>query len=475
MNTPIVTTPATYGPSTPTKESRRVKERDPSITTDALEPLDISPSNDRKQKHISPAMQRFATRPLRRSSSRIERWVQHQQVLQTVPGSPPGTPDSSEPPAPSSNCHPYLAYPHLNPPSLSRRHNTSVETAILITEQDDERDAQVLRFAENTPSTPRKANNAGNVFATPPSRRKFDLTFTHTRKASGADSVASSSLASIFHHRTTSNNDTLTPSKRQSHLSASLLTQRPSRVTASELDSFATPQSTCKTKTKTRPTVLGHFMHPVVEGQTTPDDGSPPRPSTSSTSTFTRSSASVSTTATSYAQSSSDALGTSPSKFTFGSLRSHSPASLFRGSPSLWSLPADATHMNDPPNSTKVIAKDSGYEKGAMRVAQSLRVQSGSSLGLGPVSQLLGSPRRRKKRKLIISGVPVGDKRRTDALLRWCQTFGEVNQITRAPNGDLHIDFKSAEVADTVCRLHARVYIGGVGSVGLSWFTGKRP
>lgn len=77
--------------------------------------------------------------------------------------------------------------------------------------------------------------------------------------------------------------------------------------------------------------------------------------------------------------------------------------------------------MNDPPNSTKVIAKDSGYEKGAMRVAQSLRVQSGSSLGLGPVSQLLGSPRRRKKRKLIISGVPVGDKRRTDALLRWCQ------------------------------------------------------
>jgi len=30
------------------------------------------------------------------------------------------------------------------------------------------------------------------------------------------------------------------------------------------------------------------------------------------------------------------------------------------------------------------------------------------------------------------------------------QSFGEVNQITRMPNGDLHIDFRKAEVADTV-------------------------
>ena len=30
------------------------------------------------------------------------------------------------------------------------------------------------------------------------------------------------------------------------------------------------------------------------------------------------------------------------------------------------------------------------------------------------------------------------------------QSFGEVNQITRMANGDLHIDFRKAEVADTV-------------------------
>jgi hypothetical protein len=30
------------------------------------------------------------------------------------------------------------------------------------------------------------------------------------------------------------------------------------------------------------------------------------------------------------------------------------------------------------------------------------------------------------------------------------QSFGEVRQITRMPNGDLHIDFRNSEVADTV-------------------------
>lgn len=65
------------------------------------------------------------------------------------------------------------------------------------------------------------------------------------------------------------------------------------------------------------------------------------------------------------------------------------------------------------------------------------------------------------------------------------------------PNGDLHVHFKKAEVADTVCfqyspilaihilteliinwaqvcRLRAKVYIAGVGSVYLSWYTGKK-
>jgi len=42
------------------------------------------------------------------------------------------------------------------------------------------------------------------------------------------------------------------------------------------------------------------------------------------------------------------------------------------------------------------------------------------------------------------------------------------------PNGDLVISFQSAEVADTVCRVSASVFIMGVGSVQMSWTTEKK-
>ena len=32
------------------------------------------------------------------------------------------------------------------------------------------------------------------------------------------------------------------------------------------------------------------------------------------------------------------------------------------------------------------------------------------------------------------------------------QSFGEVNAISREPNGHLYVDFRKAEVAETVCR-----------------------
>ena len=73
------------------------------------------------------------------------------------------------------------------------------------------------------------------------------------------------------------------------------------------------------------------------------------------------------------------------------------------------------------------------------------------------------------------------------------KSFGEIRQISRAPNGDLHVDFRRADVADTVCiyffallldlpltpsvkvcRVRAKVFIAGVGSVQLSWYTGEK-
>ena len=95
---------------------------------------------------------------------------------------------------------------------------------------------------------------------------------------------------------------------------------------------------------------------------------------------------------------------------------------------------------------------------------------------LGSVTNLLTSPKARKKRKLNISGIPPDDERRFEGYRKWCevsalmpqycrvripnttgQSFGELNSITRVPNGDLHVDFRKAEVADTVRPLKLRL------------------
>ncbi|KAK0198922.1 hypothetical protein F5146DRAFT_1131867 [Armillaria mellea] len=55
------------------------------------------------------------------------------------------------------------------------------------------------------------------------------------------------------------------------------------------------------------------------------------------------------------------------------------------------------------------------------------------------------STRNSKKKKLIVSGIGPDDTRRFEGVKRWCESFGEVSQIMRMPNGDLHVYFRSAE------------------------------
>lgn len=95
------------------------------------------------------------------------------------------------------------------------------------------------------------------------------------------------------------------------------------------------------------------------------------------------------------------------------------------------------------------------------------RMASLSSLALSPVV----SRGRKRKKKLVVGGIALNDARRFEGVKRWCESFGEVRQIKRMPNGDLVVSFQSAEVADTVCRVRAKVFIQGVGSVQLSWIT----
>ncbi|KAF5364800.1 hypothetical protein D9758_009294 [Tetrapyrgos nigripes] len=75
-----------------------------------------------------------------------------------------------------------------------------------------------------------------------------------------------------------------------------------------------------------------------------------------------------------------------------------------------------------------------------------------------------------KKRKLVVSGIGKEDETALGAVKTWCESFGQVKHIARRPNGDLHVDFKRASVAETVCRVKAGVYIRGAGSVELSWY-----
>ncbi|KAL5519270.1 hypothetical protein ACEPAH_953 [Sanghuangporus vaninii] len=92
----------------------------------------------------------------------------------------------------------------------------------------------------------------------------------------------------------------------------------------------------------------------------------------------------------------------------------------------------------------------------------------------GRASSVFSGSASAKKKRLVVSGIAPDDAAALQGLRRWCERFGELRQITRMPNGDLHIDFKRADVADTVCRISARVHIADVGSVNVSWTSGRR-
>ena len=61
--------------------------------------------------------------------------------------------------------------------------------------------------------------------------------------------------------------------------------------------------------------------------------------------------------------------------------------------------------------------------------------------------------------------------------LPWYLPFGlfagEFRSISRKGNGEIHVDWRKSSVAETICRIWAGVFINGVGSVNLSWYTGK--
>ncbi|KAI0756859.1 hypothetical protein C8Q80DRAFT_1264869 [Daedaleopsis nitida] len=415
-----------------------------------------------------------------RSTSRTYRWIEEQQHHLTTSIDKLDLHDASAelPPLPALSLSQASTTSLVKgPPEAVARVESYVFVEGTVSQPTERaprgRDAHVTQRPE-TPRTPppassRKSRNSQSIFHAPSPLRNLHLTFASRRPSapvsSGRRAHSPASSTSTFRRHT----EKAASHSRGSSLSTVNAIQRNTHTECSE--QTATPPS--KTATwkfggrlsaagPTSPSPSSPPPAPPPEDEIDPSSGSPPpRPSTSSSVTHSGSS-------TVYTRTSSDAHR----KMHFGSIRSHSSTTIFGSSPSLWSLPTDASHINDPPESTKVIARNhvlSSSESAAMTW------KPATPTNFGSVTTLLTSPKARKKRKLIISGIPPDDERRFEAVRKWCESFGELSSINRAPNGDLHIDFRKVEVADTVCRLNARVYISGVGSVCLSWFTGKRP
>lgn len=76
---------------------------------------------------------------------------------------------------------------------------------------------------------------------------------------------------------------------------------------------------------------------------------------------------------------------------------------------------------------------------------------STSRLSLSSLSSLSSPRAEKRKKKLVVSGIGVNDTQKLEAMTKWCESFGEVTQILRLPNGDLHVHFRKADVAETVC------------------------
>ncbi|KAI0785493.1 hypothetical protein BC629DRAFT_522316 [Irpex lacteus] len=442
-------------------------------------------------------------RPLRRSSSRIQRWVQDQQKRQSTGSADDCSEDShdTEMPLPSTSktdSHAYLAYPHLNVQRVSPVDDKDIEDSYVFVEEGKSlppataadtvtqrvRQQEVVDLS-SPPPTPRKSRLLPSGFTPPSPLRTLARGITQARTFSGSSTNPTRETSPSPSPPRTSSSIFKRQSRislqagRTSSLAGALFAQRQARETTSDATTVASSTSNWGVPVKP-PSVMGHFS--TASEASRAEFTRLPRPSTSST--VTRSSE------TTHTRLSTDTDNSGvPSRYGRPAAKSTTSSTVSRPSRSLWSLSPDASHMNDPPGCTKMLAK---------QPTSSARIP----LARIPNSSVLTLTKGRKKRKLIVSGITPGDQRRYDHLRQWCevgpspanlisstqfadlflshkrckpQSFGELNQITRVPNGDLHVDFRSAEVADTVCRIHAAVHINGVGTVSLSWYTGKRP
>ncbi|KDQ63317.1 hypothetical protein JAAARDRAFT_374323 [Jaapia argillacea MUCL 33604] len=465
----------------------------PTVTNAPLPSLFYSPPSE--ERDLGSVMQQ-RQRLHRRSSRKVRRWLAEQHRAST--GSElEDTSDLSDAPVVGTACNPYLAYPQLksrSPGATAEQDERGTLESFIVVEDDDIRQAdeelqRAVHEEQAGPSTPTRSTPIDSP--TPSKTRRYSsllhahsplrnlhLSFPSSRRQSSTSTSApqtSPASKSLFQK---SSSSTFTPQHTRATSWSSICLPGHKQTTVEDPPESPRSSSTWRFK---RPSVLGHFSsstqtslmsHPRDE-----EELAPPRPSFSS-SAGSYSSASTSRTPITEPPK----TPRSPRTFSFGSTRTV-PAGL--GNPF---YPASTLSLSPSNYSEFGQPKSLSQQVSTLRVPFASKPPINNTLPPVPptpttvhygskvhVPSVLTTPGERKKKKLVISGIGIGEVTRFEAVKRWCEGFGELSQITRMPSGDIYVHFRKAEVADRVCRLNARVYIDGVGSVSLSWFTGKKP
>ncbi|THV07591.1 hypothetical protein K435DRAFT_848008 [Dendrothele bispora CBS 962.96] len=426
-------------------------------------------------------IQPLLLQPRRKRSSMLDKWIQDQQRLPINTDIHDLTNESS-PFQSGTRSNPYLAYPDLS--TTAARHtspnvsSTTLASFDLVEDDDIPRDVVPDMAFEISSSSQRSPKFFGTP-RTPTSLKNLHISFRSNSPSTQSISSPTSSRMSFLSSRFASGLNK-TPTKQH--------TRSSSVSTLETATSSVTPQSPIPT-TKWRPSVLGYFSSSQVSMDPSEVLYPPPRPSMSSSITGTSTGTFVASPTSPVAEK--ETPGT-PTKIFKLKSRRHSHGSLLQaakvsttitegsdsGSCRLKSEASKAGNVRLPfaPKPTSRTANYDTYhdddedDAAPVQASRSTRPEvafaSSSKSGTMPRVALstLGTRNQKKKKKLVVSGVSPNDLRKFEGVKRWCESFGEVTHIVRMPNGDLVVHFRSADVADTVCRLRAQVFIAGVGS-----------
>ncbi|KAG6862154.1 hypothetical protein C0995_004236 [Termitomyces sp. Mi166 len=407
-------------------------------------------------------------RPRRRRSSLFDKWIQEQQK-------------PSDKKSPATQNKAFLACPAaLGIPNPSKEDIVTLDNYDIINDDDIPAtpDAQELLA---TPSTTR-SKRTSKLLHNPASFR----TFKSFRSASPASPDGPGSpRSSLFRDPRHSVDVNVVKGRSTYH--------QHSRSTSLGASGFSVSGNSdvvtnIASSTRSRPSILGHFASASVSQASVPSDTAytPSRPSLSSGDTYT-------------SGTESD-LPMTPSRVNFMDairFRTKSSTGVFASASAIFSsgsLSSKKTASSEGPNSKLAVTfdgVDTLHPAAMPQRSQSARIPLAqkpssklASSNVGPpedededndsghavkqpdptrphvayssgatlprVSLAALTTRHKKKKKLVVRGVGPNEVRKFEGVKQWCESFGEVSQIVRMPNGDLHVHFRLAEVADTV-------------------------